>query len=129
MCAGVKVIIRSFVTGFFFFPFFFPNERLIDARIFHRFFVYFAMAKGEAQARARTGVHVSFFMVFEIFCPQDFFCKSGVLLLLLLKSECMHACNAQMMRDLRFLRAMHVLVVADDDLHAMSCFCFEARGG
>jgi hypothetical protein len=69
-------------------------------------------------------------MVFEIFCPQDFFCKSGVLLLfLLLKSECMHACNAQMMQDLRFLRAMHVLVVADDDLHAMSFFCFEARGG
>ncbi len=67
------------------------------------FFVFFAMAKGEA----RTGVHVSFFMVFEIFCPQDFFCKSGVLLLLLflfLKSECMHACNAQMMQDLRFLR-------------------------
>jgi hypothetical protein len=33
------------------------------------FFVFFAMAKGEA----RTGVHVSFFMVFENFCPQDFF--------------------------------------------------------
>ncbi len=29
MCAGVKVIIRSFVTVFFFFPFF-PSERLID---------------------------------------------------------------------------------------------------
>jgi hypothetical protein len=63
-------------------------------------------------------------MVFEILCPQDFFGKSGVLLLLLLKSEFMHACNAQMMPDLRFLRAMHDLVVADDDLHAMSCFLF-----
>jgi len=82
----------------------------------------------QKEKRARTGVHVSFFLVLEIFCPQDFFCKSG-LLLLLLKSECMHACSAQMMQDLRFLRAMHVLVVADDDLHAMSCFCFEARGG
>jgi hypothetical protein len=27
-----------------------------------------------------------------------------LLLFLFLKSECMHACNAQMMQDLRFLR-------------------------
>ncbi len=125
-CEARHQIIRD--GFFFFFAFFFPSERFIDARIFHRFFVFFAMAKGEAQARARAGVRVSFFMVFENFCPQDSFCKSGVLLLLL-KSECMHACNAQMMQDLRFLRAMYVFVVADDDLHAMSCFGFEARGG
>jgi len=53
-CEGHHQIIRD---GFFLkkkFPFFFPSERLIDARIFHRFFVFFAMAKGEARKRARA---------------------------------------------------------------------------